>query len=125
MIEKLPTRERELFEALYARGEGTAAELQASLDDPPSNSAVRMMLSRMEKKGFITHREVNNRFVYSPSVSQPKVRKSAINRFVQTYFGGSPVGAAVALIGMSERVSPEELDQLEDLISKVRREELS
>ena len=122
MIDKLPPREREVFDALYALGEATAADVQESLDDAPSNSAIRVMLSRLEKKGVIRHRVENNRFVYAPAVAAPKIQRSAVQRFVQTYFKGSPVGAAAALIGMSEKVSSEELDQLEQLIAKARQE---
>ena len=122
MIDKLPPREREVFDALYALGEATAADVQESLDDAPSNSAIRVMLSRLEKKGVIRHRVENNRFVYAPAVAAPKIQRSAVQRFVQTYFKGSPVGAAAALIGMSEKVSSEELDELEQLIAKARQE---
>ena len=47
MIEKLPPRERQLFEALYAHGEATAAELERRLPDPPSNSTIRVSLARL------------------------------------------------------------------------------
>ena len=122
MIDRLPPREREVFDALYALGEATAVEVTAALDDAPSNSAIRVMLSRLENKGVIRHRVENNRFVYAPAVAAPKIQRSAVQRFVQTYFKGSPVSAAAALIGMSEKVSSEDLDQLEQLIAKARQE---
>jgi predicted transcriptional regulator len=123
LIDKLPPRERELFEALYGLGHATAAELQDALEDAPSNSAVRVMLRRLEAKGFVTHRADNGRFIYAPALTQSRIKQSALKRFVETYFGGSPVGAAAALIGMSEKVDPQELRELEQLIAKVRKEE--
>ena len=123
MIDKLPPRERQLFEALYALKQATAADLQHALDDPPGNSAIRAMLRRLEAKGFVTHREQDGRFIYAPAVPEKRIRQSALQRFVQTYFAGSPVGAAAALIGMSEKVDPAELRQLEDMIARVKREE--
>lgn len=123
LIDKLPPRERELFETLYSLKEATAAELQNALADPLSNSAVRVMLRRLEAKGFVIHREENGRFVYSPALPEKRLQQSALQRFVETYFGGSPLGAAAALIGMSEKVDPEELRRLEQMISKVREEE--
>ena len=123
MIDKLPPRERELFDALYGLKQATAAELQGALEDAPSNSAVRVMLRRLEAKGFVTHREVDGRFVYSPALPESRIKQSALKRFVETYFGGSPAGAAAALIGMSEKVSRDELDQLEQMIAKARKEE--
>ena len=123
MIDKLPARERQLFEALYSMKEATAAELQASLDDAPSNSAVRVMLRRLEAKGFISHREQDGRFIYSPAVPEKRLKQTALRRFVETYFGGSPLGAATALIGMSDKADPDELRKLEETIAKVKREE--
>ena len=123
MIDKLPPRERELFEALYAMGRATAAELESALEDAPSNSAIRVMLRRLEAKGFVTHREENGRFVYAPAIPEQRIRQSALKRFVETYFGGSPVDAAAALIGMSQKVDAQELGELQRLIAEARREE--
>ena len=123
MIDKLPARERQLFEALYAMKEASAAELEGALEDAPSNSAIRVMLRRLEAKGFVAHREEAGRFIYSPAVAEKHIKQSALQRFVETYFGGSPLGAAAALVGMSEKVDPKELEQLQRMIEKARKGE--
>jgi predicted transcriptional regulator len=123
VIDKLPPRERQVFDALFAGGEASASEIQARMEDPPSNSAIRIMLSRLEKKGFVTHREVDNKYVYSPAVPERNVRQSALKHLIQTFFDGSPLGAAAALVGMSEKVDAAELDRLEQAIAKARREQ--
>ena len=123
MIEKLPPRERQLFETVYALGHATAAELEHALEDAPGNSAIRVMLRRLEAKGFVTHREENGRFVYSPAVPESRLKQSALKRFVETYFGGSPLGAATALLGMSNDASPAEIERLEAMLAKVRKEQ--
>ena len=51
MIDSLPRRERELFELLCSAGEATAAELRTAMKDPPSYSAVRTLLARLEARG--------------------------------------------------------------------------
>lgn len=122
MIDKLPPRERQVFDALFTRGEATAAELCAAMDDPPSNSATRIMLSRLERKGFVTHRVEEGKYVYSPALPEPAVKQTAVRQFIDTFFRGSPIGAAAALIGMSERIADEELEQLEAAIAKARKE---
>ena len=123
MIDKLPPRERQLFEKLYAMGEATAAELQNAIEDAPSNSAVRVMLRRLEEKGFVTHREESGRFIYSPAVPDKRIKQSALQRFVETYFGGSPLGAATALLGMPGKATPAEIEKLEAMLAKVRKEQ--
>ena len=76
MIDSLPRRERELFELLCSAGEATAAELRAAMKDPPSYSAVRTLLARLEARGVIRHRTVEQAYVYK-SVTQPaKVREN-------------------------------------------------
>jgi predicted transcriptional regulator len=122
LIDKLPPRERQVFDALFMRGEATAAELCAGMDDPPSNSAARVMLSRLERKGFVTHRIEDGRYVYSPALPEPAVKQSAVRHFIDTFFRGSPIGAAAALIGMSEKIGDQDLEQLEAAIAKVRKE---
>ena len=123
MIDKLPPRERELFELLYTSHEATAAELQESLGGNLSNSAVRVMLRRLEAKGFVTHREDAGKFIYSPAVPATRIRQTALKRFVETFFGGSPLGAATALLGMSGKVSAAEIEKMEAMLAKVRKEQ--
>jgi predicted transcriptional regulator len=122
VIEKLPPRERQVFDALSARGEATAAQLQESIIDGPSNSAVRIMLSRLERKGLVTHRLDGGRFVYAAVLTREKVTQTALDHVVRTLFNGSPLGAAAALIGMTEKVDPSELDRLERLIAEARKQ---
>jgi len=123
VIESLPPRERQVFEALYAMKRATAAELETAIDPAPSNSALRVMLRRLERKGFVTHHEEHGRFVYAPALPDKRIKQNAVQRFVETYFGGSPLGAATALLGMSGKVSPEEIAKLEAMLAKVRKEQ--
>src|SRR5689334_11454343 len=111
VIESLPPRERQVFEALFAMKQATAAELEAEIRPPLSNSALRVMLRRLERKGFVTHREEQGRFVYAPALPDTRIKQTAVQRFVETYFGGSPLGAATALLGMSKQVSAEEIEK--------------
>jgi len=123
LIEKLPPRERQIFDVLCAHGEATAAEIESLLPDAPSNSAIRAMLMRMEKKGFVTRRLQDQRYVYASALPEPKVRQSALRHLIKTFFNNSPVNAATALLGMSEKIQPSELERLEALIAKARKEQ--
>ena len=120
MIDKLPRREREIFEILCSAGEASAAEVRKRMADAPSHSAVRTMLSRLEKRGLVRHRAVDQAYIYS-SVQQPaKVRKTALQQFVQTFFQGSAAGAATALLGMSEKLSEDEIESLQGAIDAAK-----
>jgi predicted transcriptional regulator len=120
MIDSLPRREREIFEILCSAGEASAAEIRARMADPPSHSAVRTMLGRLEAKGMVTHRTEDQTYVYK-SVPQPaKVRESALQGLVKTFFNGSAASAATALLGLSKRLDPEELDALQRAIDEAK-----
>jgi predicted transcriptional regulator len=120
MIGSLPRREREIFEILLAAGEATAVDVRQAMSDPPSHSAVRTMLSRLEAKGMIAHRVEDQAYVYR-SVPQPaKVREGALQQFVKTFFDGSAASAATALLGLSRKLKPEELDALQAAIDAAK-----
>jgi predicted transcriptional regulator len=124
MLDKLSPRERQIVDFLYANGEATAASICEALPDAPGNSAVRVMLSRLEAKGIVCRRATSGRsFVYAPVVPEAAAKQSALSQVVRTFFNGSPLGAATALLGMSEKPDPDELDKLEKLLAKVRKEQ--
>ena len=120
MIQKLPRREREIFEILCAAGEASAAEIGKRMADPPSHSAVRTMLSRLEKRGLVRHRVSDQTYIYSSAQQPAKVRKSALQQFVRTFFEGSAAGAATALLGLSPKLTPDEVEALQRAIDAAK-----
>jgi predicted transcriptional regulator len=123
MIDSLPRREREVFELLCSAGEATAADIRAAMTDPPSYSAVRTLLARLEGRGLVKHRAVEQAYVYR-SVPQPaKVRESALKSMVKTFFDGSAASAATALLGLTRSLSPEEAAALRQAIEEAKERE--
>src|ERR1043165_1430563 len=86
---QLPRREREIMDILFGLGEGAAEDVRARLTHPPSYSAVRALLARLEAKGHIKHREEGLRYVYSPTVAPTTARRAVMKQYVKTFFGGS------------------------------------
>ena len=120
MLSKLPPRERQIVDLLYERGEMAVAEICDSLPDRLSGSAVRAMLQRLERKGFVQREDSDRGFVYSPVVADAVARKSALSEVVRVFFNGSAAGAATALLGMSDRLDHDELQRLEQMIAQAR-----
>jgi predicted transcriptional regulator len=124
-IEKLSRREREIIDALFALGNRASAEdIRARLSDPPSSSAVRAMLTRLEAKGHVRHREEGLRYIYMPTKSRASAQRTALSKLVRVFFGGSPRDTATALL-KQEEWSDEELDALRSEIERVRKERKS
>jgi predicted transcriptional regulator len=63
------------------------------------------------------------RYVYTPAIAPAKARQSALRQLVSTFFEGSPMAAAAALLEMSgEKLSAEERNQLSALIARREKE---
>jgi predicted transcriptional regulator len=121
MLSKLPPRERQIVDILYQRGDLSVSDICDALPDPLSGSAVRAMLKRLEDKGFVQRSESDRGFLYSPVVSDAVAKKSALTEIVRVFFNGSPASAASALLGMSDKLKDNELDQLEQMIARARK----
>jgi predicted transcriptional regulator len=120
MLSKLPPRERQIVDILYQRGALAVAEICDALPDQLSGSAVRAMLKRLEDKGFVQRSESERGFLYSPVVSDTAAKKSALSDIVRVFFNGSPASAASALLGMTNKLDTDELDELEAMIARAR-----
>jgi predicted transcriptional regulator len=109
------------MDALYHLGEAPAEAVRERLVDPPSYSAVRTMLTRLEAKGHVRHREQGLRYVYAPTTSKASARRSALDRVVRVFFGGSATEAVTALL-QHERWTDDELAAIRREIEQVRKE---
>jgi predicted transcriptional regulator len=120
--ERLGARERELIDTIFALGNrASAEEIRAQLVDPPGDSSVRVMLARLEKKGFVKHRRDGLRYLYSATASPTVAKRTALQRYLQTFFGGSRQEMLTALITESPWTD-DEFDALTAEIDRVRNE---
>ena len=120
--ESLSRRERQIMDIVYRHGQATAAQIQTEMPDPPSYSAIRALLRILVEKKHLQHRADGPRYVYSPTVTRQKARTRALAQMVNTFFEGSALKAAAALLGSSQRKpTKEELDELSALIDAARK----
>jgi BlaI family transcriptional regulator, penicillinase repressor len=118
----LTRREREIMNAVFALGKRASAdEIRARLINPPTDSAVRAMLARLEKKGFLKHRYDGPRYVYSATVSPAAAKRTALKQYLQTFFGGSLRQMMTALVSESSWTD-DDLDALTAEIDRIRKE---
>jgi len=121
MLGSLAPRERQIVDILYQRGDATVSDVREALPDPLTASAVRAMLTRLEAKGLVERRGSERGFVYLPRVPQSEATRTALSQVVRTFFNGSAVGAASALLDLNGPLPESELDELERLIAEARR----
>ena len=121
-VERLPRREREIMDAVFALDNRASIEdIRARLIDPPSYSAVRAMVTRLEGKGYLRHQEDGLRYLYSATTSPDVARRAAFQQYLRVFFGGSREQLVTSLL-RQETWTDEELDVLQTEINRVRKE---
>jgi len=121
--ETLSRREREMMNIIFARGQATATEVLETMADPPSYSAVRATLRILEQKGHLKHQHDGTRYVYLPTINRDKVRLSALDQLLTTFFDGSAANVVATLIEKQKgNMTDDELDRLSSLIEHAKKE---
>ena len=121
--QQLSRRERQIMDILFELDEASAEDIRRRLPDPPSYSAARAMLAKLERKGQVRHEERGLRYIYRPAVSRRRARTAAVDRLVRVFFGGSLAEAVTGMVDLSGRdLSAEEIDELAERIDSLRRE---
>ena len=120
--DRLARREREIIHALFALGNRASAEqIRAKLSHPPSDSSVRVMLARLEKKGLLRHQQDGLRFIYSATISPSAAKRTALQQYLRTFFGGSLKQMMTAMVA-DAAWSDDDLEELRAEIDRVRQE---
>lgn len=117
----LSRRERQIMDAVYRRGSAAVSDVRGDIPDPPSYSAVRAMIGKLEEKGHLRHEQEGPRYVYFPCRPREEARESVLKRVLRTFFEGSPTKAVAAVLDLSvEDLSERDLDELQRLIDDAK-----
>lgn len=119
----LSKRERQIMETIHALGEASVGDVVKNIPDSPSYNAIRVSMYLLTNKGFLQHRTEGNKHIYSPLLKPEVAKKTALNRLMDTYFGGSAPKVVSTLLNMeASNLSEKELDELAALIEKAKKE---
>jgi BlaI family penicillinase repressor len=113
----------EIMQVLWQKEGVTAREITDEMNatgrtPPIAHSTVQTLLRQMEAKGAVTHSQTGRTFVFRAAQEEKEVTSTATRELLARVFGGS-VSGLVAHLLTQEKVSPEELRRLRDLIDKV------
>lgn len=122
-IPELSRRERQIMDAVFALGQATVNQVVETIPDAPTPMAVRRMMHILEEKGQLRRRQQGREVVYLPRESKDKAGRSAFQRVLETFFGGSLEEALAAhLHSRRDAISDDERTRLIDLIEQAKRE---
>ncbi len=118
----LSRRETQIMDIVYRAGEASVAGVLEKMEDPPGYNSVRVILRILEEKGYLTHRQEGQRYVYQPTVAHERAVRSALSHLLDTFFEGSAPAAVATLLEMSPGLDQAELDELAVLIDQAREQ---
>lgn len=119
----LSRRERQIMDVLYRLGQAPASDIRDAMPDPPSNTAVRTMLTILQDKGHVQFVRQGAKYIYMPVVPRDEVAKETIDRVVKNFFGGSIERVVSTLLNSQETdLTDEQVDRLKAIIENARRE---
>ena len=112
------------MDALYRLGSAPAADIRDAIPNPPSNTAVRTLLTILQEKGHISSRREGMRYIYEPTVSKDEVAQTTIQTVVDTFFGGSIERVVATLVNSKEStLTEEQIENLKAIIENARSNE--
>jgi BlaI family transcriptional regulator, penicillinase repressor len=79
----------DVLRALWERGEATVSEVTEALRDARSlaPTTVATLLSRLERKGVVSHRTAGRTYIYRAEISERDVRKTMLSRITSLFEG--------------------------------------
>jgi BlaI family penicillinase repressor len=111
--------ETEVLRIVWGLGKATVQEV---LENLPSErdiayATVQTLLRRLEKKGYLRHRNQSRAHVFEPAVESDKVIQRSVSDFLERLFGGDALGLMQYLAQHGE-VSEADIERLKSLIEE-------
>lgn len=121
---QLSRRQRQIMGILHRLERATAAQVHEALPDAPSYTAVRTLLTILEREGHVHHIQEGRHYVYFPAQARQNAAQSAVRQLVQTFFGGSLERAVTTMLSEAETdLTDEELERLTAVIERAKEGE--
>jgi BlaI family penicillinase repressor len=117
----LTDREAEIMACLWEVGAATAEQIRERLSGEPHDSTVRTLLRVLATKGHVTADADSRPTVYRPAVKREKMQKRVTSDMLKRFFGGSAEALVLHLLD-DERLTAEELKELEAAFRRARKE---
>ena len=121
-LDNLGELQKAIMEIVWAMGEATAREVQERLSQkrPLAYTSVLSIMQRLEKAGWLRHREDQRTYVYQPAFSRDQESDRSLRHFVERVFHGNSQLVIQHLIEQGD-LSEEDLVALQKLIRQKRK----
>jgi BlaI family penicillinase repressor len=119
MLPKLSDANFEIMQIVWKKEEVTVLDVMHELNDQRENklkrASVQVMMTRLEKYGWVTHREEGRTFYYRALREKKPTLRDIVSDLKERVFGGSERELVKCLFEESE-ISSAELDRIASLL---------
>lgn len=120
-IHQLTELQIAILRVLWERGQATVADICEALrpERGLALTTVATLLSRLEKRGVVTHETRARQYVYRPLVTEADVRHSMVRELTEQLFDGN-VTALVSHLLSEREISPGDLDRVRAMLEQAQ-----
>lgn len=118
---KLTHQEEEVMLVIWSRGEGFIKDYLELMEEPrPPYTTLASVVKNLERKGYLESKRYGNTYRYRPLISEEQYKKGFLSNVVRHYFENS-YKEMVTFFAREEKISPEELQEIINLIERQRK----
>jgi BlaI family penicillinase repressor len=123
-LDDLGDLQKTVMEIVWTLGEASVNQVKTKLARRRlAYTTVLSVMQKLDKAGWLTHREEGRAYVYRPVVTRAEAGRSSLRQFIDRVCGGDPIAMFQHLLDDQE-LSAADLAELRKMIDK-RRKELS
>ena len=117
-MEKLTHQEEAIMLYIWQLKECVVKDIVNEMDDPkPPYTTVASVVRNLEQKGYLNSKKYGNVWVYSPRIKEDDYKKAFMSGVVKSYFENF-YKELVSFFVKEEKISPEELKEIMQMIEK-------
>ncbi len=108
-----------LMRVLWDRGQATVAEICDAVRSERglALTTVATLLSRLEKRGIVSHETRARQFVYQALVTEADIRRSMVHELTEQLFDGD-VAALMSHLLTAREISSGDLDRIKAMLAE-------
>jgi predicted transcriptional regulator len=111
-----------VMRVVWDKGEASASDVQRALHRSRglAITTVSTLLTRLEKRGLLSHRADGRTFVYRAKISERDVRRSMLSSLVDGLFRGDASAVVSQLLAAGD-VTEGDIDRIQELVEDAKR----
>ncbi|RYZ28155.1 MAG: BlaI/MecI/CopY family transcriptional regulator [Chitinophagaceae bacterium] len=117
--------ELEILQILWQNGTATVRDVHEELaktKDVGYTTTLKLM-QIMHDKGLVKRDESMRTHIYQPAVNKERTQKHLLDKMIDSLFGGSSTQLVLQALGNGEqKVSAEELEQIQNLLNNLKNQ---